>query len=269
MPTTSQLEVNSPMMYSTISDNRIKKYTVRTAVIIFWIAVWQVAACFVSNPTILPSPLQVAERLFGLVRLPYFWRSTGLSCLRIIIGFFIGCAVGGLFGVLTFVSKVSKYLLEPVLLIIKTTPVASFIILLLVWFRNESIPSFISVLIVMPLICRNVFEAFLSVDKKTLDAAKVFELTFFQKLKIIYFPALKSYFLAAFSTSLGFAFKAGIAAEILCTPKNSIGKEIYNAKIYLETESVFAWTAVVIVLSLLFEVIFVKIIMGRRKNDKN
>ena len=97
-------------------------------------------------------------------------------------------------------------------------------------------------------------------DESLLEAAQVYQLTKVQKIQFIYIPALRTYFLAAVKTSLGLSFKAGIAAEILCTPKFSIGKEIYGAKIYLNTVDVFAWTAVVIILSLIFELAFVKLL---------
>ena len=54
-------------------------------------------------------------------------------------------------------------------------------------------------------------------------------------------------------TGIGIGWKAGIAAEVLGLPKNSIGKALYNAKIYLEMPDLFCWTAVIILLSLLFE----------------
>lgn len=60
-------------------------------------------------------------------------------------------------------------------------------------------------------------------------------------------------------TSLGLAWKAGIAAEVLCTPKGAIGTQLYNAKIYIETTDLFAWTFVVVILSLLLEFAFVRL----------
>ena len=137
---------------------------------------------------------------------------------------------------------------------------ASFIILLFIWLSGAVIPSFIGMLIVIPVVCQNVYEALASVDESLLEAAQVYQLTKVQKIQFIYIPALRTYFLAAVKTSLGLSFKAGIAAEILCTPKFSIGKEIYGAKIYLNTVDVFAWTAVVIILSLIFELVFVKLL---------
>ena len=69
----------------------------------------------------------------------------------------------------------------------------------------------------------------------------------------MYLPHCLPYFSAGALTSLGLAWKAGIAAEVLCTPNHSIGKQVYDAKVYMETAEVFAWTLVVILLSLALE----------------
>ena len=252
------------MPTSTISKSNLYKICLRLAVILFWIAAWQFIAVMISNQTILPSPISVLQRLIILGQTSEFWITTLYSCLRIIIGFIAGCMIGILIGIIMFASSTIKHLLDPILILMKTVPVASFIILIFIWLNSDIIPSFIGFLIVVPIICRNIFEALRSLDKNLAEVAQIFKLSRIQKIQVLYLPTIKNYFIAAFTTSLGLAFKAGIAAEILCTPKMSIGKEIYNAKIYLDTENIFAWTLVVIMLSLLFEIFFVKCMQMKR-----
>ena len=72
----------------------------------------------------------------------------------------------------------------------------------------------------------------------------------------LYFGGLFAYFRSACAIAIGMCFKAGIAAEIIGIPKGSIGEKLYNAKIYLETPDLFAWTFVIIAVSVLFEKIF-------------
>ena len=61
------------------------------------------------------------------------------------------------------------------------------------------------------------------------------------------------YFASACRTALGLAWKAGVAAEVLCLPEAAIGTQVYQAKIYLETPDLFAWTLVVLALSFALE----------------
>lgn len=253
------------MMLSTTSVNSFKKIFKYFAATLFWVAVWQFGAKAIGNATVLPSPSEVFSRLSVLVQTDNFWHITLLSCLRIIIGFLLGTAAGIIFGVLSRISKIIKALLQPLMLLIKTTPVASFIILLFFWLPNGSIPSFISILIVTPIISANLYESFDAIDTGLTETANLYKIHGFTRFKVLYLPTIKSYFLAAFSTSLGLAFKAGIAAEILCTPKNAIGTEIWGGKVYLDTESVFAWTIVVIILSLAFDILFKRLLRGNKK----
>lgn len=248
------------MTASTTSVNKFKIIIKNAAAILFLIAVWHVVAKIIGNSTVLPTPTSVFRKLIQIASTAEFWAITTISCLRIIFGFLLGCIFGVLFGVLSHISKIAKTLLDPLLILIKATPVASFIILLFFWFPNNTIPTFISLLIVIPLVSANVYEGFGAVDKRLIEAADVYKIKGFARLRVLYLPTIKSYFLAAFSTSLGLAFKSGIAAEILCTPKTAIGSKIYDGKIYLETENVFAWTFVVIVLSLAFEVLFKRLL---------
>ena len=73
-------------------------------------------------------------------------------------------------------------------------------------------------------------------------------------------------FIAAAVSALGFAWKSGVAAEVICRPASSLGRLLQDAKLYLETPRVFALTAVVAVLSLLLE-IAVKRLARRFLND--
>ena len=73
----------------------------------------------------------------------------------------------------------------------------------------------------------------------------------------IYVPSILPYFMAGCTTGLGLAWKAGVAAEVLAMPRNSIGLQLYNAKVYLETSDLFAWTLVIILLSMLLEKLLV------------
>ncbi len=248
------------MTASTTSVNKLKLIIKNAAAILFLIAVWHIVAKIIGNSTVLPTPFSVFARLTQIASKGEFWVITAVSCIRIIVGFLLGCILGGLFGVVSHITRLAKTLLDPLLILIKATPVASFIILLFFWFPNNTIPTFISLLIVIPLVSANVYEGFNAVDSRLIEAADVYKLKGITRLRVLYLPTLKSYFLAAFSTSLGLAFKSGIAAEILCTPKTAIGSKIYDGKIYLETENVFAWTLIVIILSLVFEVLFKKLL---------
>jgi len=52
------------------------------------------------------------------------------------------------------------------------------------------------------------------------------------------------------------AWKAGVAAELIGYPAGSMGEQLYYSKFFLETDTLFAWTVVIIILSVSFEKLF-------------
>ena len=241
------------------------------AAALFWILVWYGVAALVAKELLLPSPSAVISRLAAIVSEKDFYVTTIYSLLRVLSGIVIACAVSVLLAVLTHISKPAYILARPLITVIKATPVASFIILALVWLDRGILPVFISLLMVLPVIWTNVSTGLSEVDPKLLDLAKVFKIKWSQRLKGIYVPSVLPYFTSAAKTSLGLAWKAGIAAEVLAAPARSIGKELLDSKAYFETADLFAWTVVVIVLSLIIELVFEvfisKLLSGRRKPD--
>jgi ABC-type nitrate/sulfonate/bicarbonate transport system, permease component len=219
---------------------------------VFWIAVWEICARLADSELLVTSPEATLARLGALASNLDFWVNAGASLYRIVVGYLAGIIVGL---TLSFAARVkpARTLLAPFITVVKATPVASFILLALVWIKSDNVPQFISMLMVLPIVYGAVNSAADAVDPKLAEAARLFALRPAAKIKYLYFPAVLPQFSGACVTSLGLAWKAGIAAEIICTPKISIGRKLYETKVYLETPDLFAWTLSVILLSLLLE----------------
>jgi NitT/TauT family transport system permease protein len=224
---------------------------------LFWLAVWQLAAVAVGEELLVPPPLTVARTLGGLMGSLPFWQAAGASLLRIGAGFAAAVAAGCLLAALTVRFRAADLLISPLLRTIRAIPVASFIILLLVWVRTDILPAAAAFLMVMPVVWGNVEKGFRSVDGNLLEMARVFRFGTARTLTRVRIPSVMPYFLSACTTGLGLAWKSGIAAEVIARPLLSIGKELQDAKVYLETAEMFAWTLVVAVLSLLLEKLLV------------
>lgn len=236
------------------------------AVALFWLALWQGLYCLVEKEILIVSPFDVLQRIAELMGTGEFYGAAAASLLRVACGFVLAVVCGCLLAVLTSFVPLAHAFLSPVLGIVKATPVASFIILAIVWLGGNRVPPFISFLMVLPVVWSNVSGGIQAVDRNLLEMAQVFRLRRRDKLQKIYLPAVMPYFMAACTAGAGMAWKAGIAAEVLGSTRLSIGGKIYESKIYLETVDLFAWTAVLIVLSILFERGFVALVgwLGRR-----
>ena len=249
--------------------SKLKKSLSTVVTAIIWVLIWQVLSTVAKTAglsLLLPSPIETLKAFGELLTKSDFYISCGKTLLRVLVGWITGMLVGTLLGVLTHICRPLKTFLSPVLHIIKATPVASFIIAALVLMTSKYVPSFTGFLMSLPIVWGNITEGLSSPDKKLLEAAFFFRMTTANKIKYIYIPALKPYFSAAAVTSMGLSWKACVAAEVICTPSDSIGKGIYNAKVYLETPSLFAWTLAVIMLSIILESIIKRVIKLTIKN---
>ena len=220
---------------------------------IFWLAVWQVLSVAVDSALLLPGPWPVAQRLAQLVASASFWRVTSVSFARILLGAVSAVALGTVLAALCCRFALVDSLFAPLLTAIRSTPVVSFIILLLIWVGRDVLPVVIVVLMVLPVVWGNVCAGIRSTDALLLRTAKVFAFSRARTLRRVYLPSVMPHFLSACRTSLGLAWKSGIAAEVLTVPVLSIGKMLYESKLYLETVDLFAWTAVVVACSLVIE----------------
>ena len=235
--------------------------TLRTlAVVLFWLLIWQLAAALVGQELLLPSPLRVARELLRLAGGAEFWLTVAQSIRRVLTGIASAVLLGILLALLTHKSALFRALLSPVMTLVKSTPVASFIILALVWLGRDVVPPVIAALMVLPVVWANVSQGLDGIDPQLLELAQVFRLPRGRVFRRITLPSVLPHLRAALCSALGLGWKAGVAAEILTVPARSIGKRIYEAKIYLETTELFAWTAAVVLLSLVIERLLLRLV---------
>lgn len=244
-----------------VKNKLIKTIAGKAAVAVFWLFVWWLLYLLIDRPVILASPIQTFLTLFGLVVQKEFWSNVIFSLLRILLGLLIGCILGVVLSFFTSKSKTVYEIFKPVLTLAKTVPVVSFIMLLwLAFFKYKGImPIVISALMVFPIMWSDMSTAHAAMDKKLLEmancCAKPFDVFLYVRL-----PHLFPYFISGIATSIGMAWKAGIAAEVICSPLNSIGREIHTARANLESDTLLAWTAVVVALSIFLEFLLVKLL---------
>ena len=226
----------------------------------FWLGVWQLAAMWVErsvnskgNELLLPYPATVCAALLRIMGEETFFPTVFTSLGRILLGLALGTALGGVLAAVTCSSRWADRLLSPAIRVVRATPVASFILLVLLWAGKDFVPAVISGLMVVPVVWGNLSRGIRETDRQLLELARAYRFSGVKTLRLIYLPSLRPYFVSAITAAMGLAWKSGIAAEVLCVPRHSIGTQIFNTKLYLEIPDLFAWTAVVVTLSLILE----------------
>lgn len=233
----------------------------RAAAIVFWLLVWQIAAMALRQKLLLASPISVLVRLCTIWREAGFLASVSTSFTHIAGGFLLAFVIGSILAILAGRARIVEILLAPLMVTVKSVPVASFIIICLIWLTSSGLSTFISFLMVLPVIYNNVLGGIHNVDPQMLEAAAVFRVPWGRRFHYLWLPTIKGHLLSGCKTALGLAWKAGIAAEVIGLPSHTIGEALYRAKISFETVDLFAWTVIIVLISVVFE----KIIMALLK----
>ena len=235
---------------------------------VIWLVIWQVISLLVSNQIMIVGPYETFLALINLVQTGDFWISILNTILRICLGYLLGITLGILLAYLSYKVKFFEDFLSPLFTFLKATPVASFVIILLIWFGNTNLSFIISTMIVMPIMYSSTLTGLNNTNVKMIEMSNIYKLKTMDKIRYLYFPEVKPQLVSNMVLSSGMAWKSGVAAEVIAQPLRTIGNSMYVSKIYLETDKLFAWTIVVILLSKLFELIVKLIFKGGKKHDK-
>ena len=221
----------------------------RLAAIAFWLVVWQLGSMAVGSRIVLVGPVEVARRLVELVGEAPFWTSVVLSLSRIAAGFVLAVAAGIAGAACAARWRLVEGLLAPLVGAVKAAPVASFVVLVLMWVPSSNLSVVISFLMAFPIVYTNVLEGVRQTDAALLEMADVFGIRGWGRICSVYAAQVLPYLRAALSLAMGLSWKSGIAAEVIGLPAPSIGIHLYDAKVYLDTPDLFAWTIVIVLLS--------------------
>lgn len=249
------------MNHSFISRHR------KIVIFLFWLILWQLAALLIHNSILMAGPWEVLKAFIRLMPETSFWLSIAVSFGKISAGFLTAFLGGIIVGWLAFAFPLLGELLAPAISFMKSVPVASFVILALIWMGSEGLSTLITFIVVFPVIYVNTIAGLKSTDKKLLEMADVFKIKGWRKGRCLYWPALLPYLNSSCKTALGMSWKSGIAAEVIGVPQGTIGEQLYFSKIYLNTAELFAWTLVIILVSAGFERLFLVLLnlAGKKK----
>lgn len=218
--------------------------------------VWKLSSMFIDAEVILPPPERVLQSLLKILLENNFLKKIGSTLIRGVVGFIISYTSGIAIGTAAGIYPKFRAFIKPFISIIKTTPVISVILLALIWFNVDFVPVFVSFLMAFPIVCGNVIEGFTTIDKKLIEMANIYKLPLKKQIFHIFLPSILPFIIAGASLSLGVIWKVVVAAEVLSQPKWGLGTSLNEAKAFLITTDVFAWTMVAILLSAVTDALF-------------
>ena len=218
--------------------------------------VWQLAALGLHNRLLLVGPIAVAQRLWGLLGEGETWQAILFTLERISLGFLLAFFCALTLAALSAAFPPVEVLLRPYILAVQSVPVASFIVIALLWLSGKTLSTFISFLMVLPVLYANALQGLRAADPQLLEMSRVFRIPLHRQIPGIYLPALAPSLRSGSKVALGMCWKSGVAAEVIAVTSHSIGGMLYDAKVYLEIADLFAWTAIIVAISACFERVF-------------
>jgi len=240
----------------------------RIFIILIWLGLWQLLSLLINNNILMSGPLETLSALRKMLLTVQYWRAISFSAARIIGGFCLGSIIGIILAWIAYRVRLVEEFLSPFISVLKAIPVASFVIILLIWAGNKNLSFYVTTLVVTPVLYLNTISGLKATDLKLLEMATVFRMSMWRRLRFIYLPAVYPHLYSGFQAALGMAWKSGVAAEVIGQPLGSIGNGLYQSKIYLETADLFAWTITIILVSFLIEKVMLKVMAVVFKNKK-
>lgn len=241
-------------------DSTIKNKSKKILVIVFYLVIWQIVSMIFKEEILFVSPFKVLEKILENLKDISFYKSIFATVYKILAGFISGSLMGIILAIISYKFKNTKEFIYLPIVVLKSIPVVSFVILLLFFVGANNLSIYISFVMVLPIIYLNIYEGLINVDKNYLKMASIYKVSLKNKIEYIYFEELKPFLISAFSLGMGLSFKSGLAAEVIALPNYGIGTMLYNSKIYLDTANLFSYTIIAVLVSYLCEKIILKIL---------
>ena len=233
--------------------------------IVIWFLIWDLTAKSINNSAFFVGVKDTFLSLKNLMKTEHFWLVIWGSMKRILLGFALGVAIGSVLAILSHHFYPVNVFVSLGMGVIKSTPVASVIMLIWIFFKSGTVPTAIAILMVAPIIWQNLLDGYNSIDKGLSEVADVFQFSPVKRFKYLTLPALLKFFVPAVLTSISLAWKAGIAAEIIAGTRDSIGRFIKDSKASFDSNEMLAWTVAIIVISIVFEAL-IKLLIRRYRS---
>ena len=240
--------------------NNVIDWGKKIIIITIWLMIWQIVSELTGLELIMASPVSVFKALIGMLGTKVLYITVLKSFINITAGFLIAFILGTILGVIAARFSVLEDFLGPLVQLMKTLPMTSFIILLLIWFGADYVALYISFIVVFPTIYISVITGIRKASVPLLEMAQVFQVPVDKQIRGIYLPSIYAYVENALKTVMGMCWKAGVSAEVIGLVRNSVGEQLYYSKLYFMTADLFAWSIIVVAVSLVFEIVFIRLL---------
>ena len=232
-------------------DNII--YPIITVSII--VALWAISARSVNVDIILPTPWATVIRFIELIGESRFYMALLNTLGRSLISFSIAIALALTLSICSIFIEPFRRIVDPIIVILRSTPTMSIILLTLIWMRSATGAMFIAFLITFPLLYTAFYTGFNIVPKDLKEISDIYKVSMYDKITRLYIPSAMPTIFGALRSSISLNLKVLIAAEVMSQTRDSMGFYMQRSMVYFETAELISWTIAAIIMSYLLELI--------------
>lgn len=229
------------------------KRSSRYGSIILLLVIWYVIAIQLNNEFRMPNPIDVGMRMMLQLTSPEFFNAVSITLIRSLAGLSIAFLLALLLALLSSYHELAREMLSPIILVTKSIPNISYIILVLIWFGREISAVIITFLILFPTFYSAFLEGLLSIDEKLKKVMHLYKEKTCHEIRMVRLPMLRPFIRGSLLSGIGLAFKVGVMAEILGQVSYGIGRELQYCRTDLDMVGIFAWTGWIIVILIILD----------------
>ncbi len=230
-----------------------KTFSLRLLAILFVFLVWKLLSLYFQSELVLPSPEKTLQNLWQILIQSNAWKNIGFTVFRGLIALSISMFFAIILGTLSGKYFGIKIMVHPWIVILRSLPVISIILLALIWFEIDNIPIFTGTLTMFPILYVQITDGLASLSPEYVEMSNVYKVSNYKKLKYLYIPTVLPHLFTGLSHAMGIGWKAIVMGEVLSLPDIAIGTRMQNAQVYLQVNELIAWTIIAILISFIFE----------------
>ncbi len=228
------------------------------------IIIWQ-SVSLLANSDVFPSVVDILRSFFDHLLNKDLLFHVGITLQRVLIAFFITMFLGVILGILMGLSSKINSFFDIFLIIALNIPALVTIIICYIWFGLTDFSAILAVIInKIPIIVVNIREGVKSMDKKYLQLALVYNLSFSDIFRKIYLPQIYPYIMATTRLSISLIWKIVLVVELLGR-SDGVGFQIAMFFQDFDITSIFAYSFAFIFIVILIEKVILNPIENRVK----
>ena len=212
------------------------------------VLLWTLLAVTQDKPLLFPTVGQILQQMFSLLGSAAFYLAVFNTLLRCILAFVLAIVIAFVLVLTVAVFPAVGRILAPIIALLRAFPTMSVILIALVWLNSRSSPVLVGFLIAFPLLYSNLLNKVTDISVQLTDMCKVYQVDRTRRITRMYIPAILPQLAKETSAVFPVVIKVVIAGEVLAYTANSMGMEMFEAKLDINIALLLAWSIVAVLL---------------------